>query len=271
MPDERPYLYYGVEIEVEIPSAVDREAFAETICTVARGLFVAERDGSLRNGVEFISRPLSYKKWTSQEILDILKEVYEKFNAFGIFTVSQKSAGMHVHMSKVFFQKSKNKTVEQQKEDMSWIFEYYDEEISKISMRKLNNFCTSKRMMGYNAVKGLRIMSNNYSLTIDKEGPVQSMGSGETHHHMITETQRTFELRTFSTPTVWQQILAAIEMSRNIAHFARKYKLDNVNLHQIMSSKKSDYLDAHLRNIGLDLSSTRDIKDTITIKINRGE
>lgn len=266
---ERPYLYYGVEIEVELPSNVDRVAFAETVCLEAEGIFVAERDGSLMNGVEFISRPISYKVWESEDMQRILDKVFAKMNEFGVFTVNQSTAGMHVHMSKVFFQKSKTKTVEQQKEDMAWLFEYYDEEIAKLSRRELNMYCTSRKMVIQQQMKDIRIASANYSINIGKEGPVISQGSGPSHHHMVSETGHTIEVRTFSAPKNPNHILAAIEMCRNLAHYARNYKLKGVNLGQILQSKKSPHLDKYIKELGLNLHETKQIQDTIMVEVKK--
>ena len=267
--DERPYLYYGIEIEVELPSSIDRERFAEHICLAAKGIFVAERDGSLSNGVEFISRPISYLAWKSQEIQDILKEVFNQFAAFGVYAVNQKRSGMHVHMSKMFFQKSKAKTVQQQKEDMAWIFEFYDREIAVLSRRQLNQYCRSRRMVTENQMKDMRIMSKNYSILIEKEGPVVSHGSGDTHHHMVSETRQTLEVRTFSTPKTLLHVMAAIEICRNLAHYARNYPLKGVNLGQIMHSKPSPFLDEYIKELKFDLYATPVVQNHIKVSKNK--
>lgn len=265
LPGERPYLYYGIEIEVELPHEVERDAFAETICLEAEGLFVAERDASLRNGVEFISRPVSYAAWKSEKIQKILEKVYTAFEAFGVFTVSQNNAGMHIHMSKKFFQKSKTKTVEQQKEDLAWIFEYYADDIAKLSRRKLNQFCTSKKMIIQRQMRNMSIMATNYKVMFGKEAPVQSRGHGETHHHMISETGQTFEVRTFACPESVNHVYAALEMCRNLAHFARNYKLEKMNLGQIIHMKSSPELDKYLKDIKVNPYETEEIKDEIQV------
>ena len=269
MKNERPYLYYGIEIEVEIPRTLDRIAFAETICLEAKGLFVAERDGSLAHGVEFISRPLSFKMWTSPEIIEILQRVYALFDKFGVFTVNQSSAGMHVHMSKAFFTKSKTKSVEQQKQDIAWIFEYYDKHIATISGRNLNKYCTSKRMLIRKQTSALMKISGNVSIEIGKDGPVISNGQGDSHHHLLSETPNTLEVRTFKSPENYLTVIAFIEMCRSLAHFARNYPIENHNLAQILSVKQSPHLMEYLKHVDIDTGRTKPIESTIKIKGER--
>lgn len=62
---EHPYLYYGCECEYLFRDNTPIEQIAKEYIKATGGLFVAEFDRSVSdqgNGIEFISRPLSYKK-----------------------------------------------------------------------------------------------------------------------------------------------------------------------------------------------------------------
>ena len=123
MPDEKPYLYYGIELEMCIPFDRSTNNFAKEMLQVSKGLFVAECDSSLDNGIEFISRPLSYRRWKSQEVQQILNDMKEVAKRFNYDRMSQDTAGMHVHLSKLFFQKNTAKTTNEQIDDLNWIIQ----------------------------------------------------------------------------------------------------------------------------------------------------
>ena len=124
-------------------------------------------------------------------------------------------------------------------------------------------------MVTENQMKDMRIMSKNYSILIEKEGPVVSMGSGDTHHHMVSETNQTLEVRTFSTPRTLLHVMAAIEICRNLAHYARNYPLKGVNLGQIMHSKPSPFLDEYIKELKFDLYATPAVQDHIKVSKNK--
>ena len=120
-------------------------------------------------------------------------------------------------------------------------------------------------MVTENQMKDMRIMSKNYSILIEKEGPVVSRGSGDTHHHMVSETNQTLEVRTFSTPKTLLHVMAAIEICRNLAHYARNYPLKGVNLGQIMHSKPSPFLDEYIEELKFDLYATPLVQNYIKV------
>lgn len=272
LPEEHPYLYYGAEIEIDLPSGRNRIIFAETICMISEGLFVAERDASIPNGVEFITRPMSYKAWTSDKITQILDKVFDVMDKWGVNTVDQKHSGLHIHMSKKFFNKSKTKTTDQQLQDLAWIFEFYNKEIAQFSRRELNEFCQTREYK----VKKQFAEKNNFKnikmkIQLEKDGLIKSQGSGDSHHHIIAETNQTVEVRSFKTVTDTNSLLAAIEFSRNIAHYVRNYSTQGKNLQQILSAKRSPYLDKYMEQQKLDFSNSTIIKDYIDIELNNNK
>ena len=124
-------------------------------------------------------------------------------------------------------------------------------------------------MVTENQMRDMRIMSKNYSIIIEKEGPVVSQGSGDTHHHMVSETHQTLEVRTFSTPKTLLHVMAAIEICRNLAHYARNYPLKGVNLGQIMHSKPSPFLDEYIKELKFDLYATPVVQNHIKVSKNK--
>ena len=272
LPDEHPYLYYGAEIEIDLPSGRNRITFAETICMVSEGLFVAERDASIPNGVEFITRPMSYKAWTSDKVTQLLDKVFDVMDKWGANTINQEHSGLHIHMSKKFFNKSKTKTTDQQLQDLAWIFEFYNKEIAQFSRRELNEFCQTREYKVKNQFARKNDINNiKMKIQLEKDGLIKSTGSGDSHHHIIAETNQTVEIRSFKTVTNTGSLLAAIEFSRNIAHYVRNYTTEGKNLQQILSAKRSPYLDEYMKQRKLDFSNSTIIKDYIDIELNNNK
>ncbi len=272
LPDERPYLYYGAEIEIDLPQGRNRVVFAETICMVSEGLFVAERDASIPNGVEFITRPMSYKAWTSEKVVKLLDKVFDIMDKWGVNTIDQRNSGLHIHMSKKFFNNSKTKTTDQQLQDLAWIFEFYNKEISQFSRRELNEFCQTRE---YKVKQQLSKRSDfrniKMKIQLEKDGLIKSAGSGDSHHHIIAETHETVEIRSFKTVTDTNTLLAAVEFSRNIAHYVRNYTTKGRNLQQILSAKDSPHLDRYMKQQKLNFSDSTIIKDYIDIELNNNK
>ena len=111
----------------------------------------------------------------------------------------------------------------------------------------------------------MKMPSKNFTITMQKDGPIVSNGQGESHHHMVSETRNTFEVRTFKTPEKWEQIIAAIEICRNLAHFAKEYTSEGYNLQQILTSKDSPFLNEYMKEQKLNFSETTPLEGSISI------
>jgi len=87
-----PHLYLGVEIEREYSSGLTRILRTAGESGMMRGVFYAKSDGSLRNGAEWVSHPLTLRYW---------KQSREELEAFlDIIEASQSSGtSMHIHLS----------------------------------------------------------------------------------------------------------------------------------------------------------------------------
>ena len=96
---EHPHLYYGLEVEVSFeiknmqPRIVD---VAAEFIRRTKGLFVAESDSSLQNGIEFISRPTSYKMWTHPETIKLLRDGFDYLKSQGAYIDQPKRNGIHI-------------------------------------------------------------------------------------------------------------------------------------------------------------------------------
>lgn len=246
---EHPYLYYGVENELLFKSSTPIDQIAKEYIEATNGLFVAEFDRSVSdigNGIEFISRPLSFQKWTSEEVYQLLKKGEEVLKKYKAYSPQPDGCGLHVHMSLKFFENNTTKKVKTIKSDIDWMFQIFQPEIEKISQRKYTRYCASKAFRLKEVMKqvhrgyGFNLSPN---MTLQKGDLTQSMGSGDTHHDAIIQTNRTIEVRTFKATTIPEELLAIIEFCRAIAHAARNMDLKTSNtLGDVIFCKDSNYL-----------------------------
>ena len=274
--NENPYLYYGIEAEV----GIDRNKQTKPLHVIAaeaieasKGLFVAESDSSVPNGIEFISRPLSYRKWSSDEIKQNLKDWSDYLIKEGAYVKQPDTNGLHIHMSRIFFEKNTEKKPEQINKDIDWVFQYFQPEIETISQRKYTRFCESKM----DQIKVSSLQSFRYNLdkvnanvTINAELKKSNLQDGrEYHHSVITQREHTIEVRCFRSQILPENILAYIQFVRNIAHSVRNKPIKGMTMKDLLASKESPELDCYIQTLekrnGLALN--KQVKDTLKQKI----
>lgn len=271
-PDEHPYLYYGVELEMCFrdyeTNLVD---IANKLLKAGKGLFVAENDSSLDNGFELISRPLSYRRWTSPEVQEILANIQRISNENGYGKANQTSAGMHIHLSKLFFQKNTKKEMYQQIDDFNWIFQTYEEQLRPITEREPGIYNESVYQKTEQQIKrflrDMGISEGNFDLKMKKRGIASD------HHNMVTlgSSGSTIEVRAFRGTNDPEKVLARIELCRNIAHFVRKFDINGTNMNEIIGSKESPELDNLIKKNKIKFDGRKKIKDSWEIKVKYNE
>ena len=232
-----------------------------------KGLFVAESDSSLDNGVEFISRPLSYKMWKSQEVQQILSDMKKVAESFRYDEMSQNSAGMHVHLSKLFFQKNTTKTTNEQIDDLNWIIQNYEKELRDITGREPGDY---NRSMFTNIERDLRSFIESRNLkqaTITTK--IDKTRIPMDHHSMVSMSNSgdTIEVRAFKGTDDPLTIMARIELCRNLAHFARKYSIENMTLDKAFNCKQSPFLEEFIKNNNINIDSKKKLKSSQNVKI----
>lgn len=124
LPNEHPYLYYGIELEVEFDRDLwenyydeyddcdnqDMTSDGQEILKTCNEIFPAivyEYDGSLAEGcaVEFIFRPMSYGFLTDKTTIEKFKQLSEYLKSVGALIRQPDGNGMHVHLSSKFFER----------------------------------------------------------------------------------------------------------------------------------------------------------------------
>lgn len=93
-------LYLGLELEVEC-KACDNEAVIAEVMRSKRPLY-CKHDGSLNNGVEIVSMPMTYDAWLAQ--WDKLVGLYTTLRDMGCRSYTTDTCGIHIHASKRGYQ-----------------------------------------------------------------------------------------------------------------------------------------------------------------------
>jgi hypothetical protein len=96
-----PKIYFGIEIETEAMSSAYPNEGAELITDMCNGLVYCKHDGSLNNGFEIVTHPMSfgYVKNHAEPLWDSLSRLRRK--GFRAWTTS--TCGLHIHVSRNAF------------------------------------------------------------------------------------------------------------------------------------------------------------------------
>lgn len=130
------YLMYGVDgplmgVELECSHISSREECAAGVqgLDMDRNMFYIKNDSSLQDGIEVVSMPMTYTKhkellpWSN--IIDVVK-------VYGGLSHNGKDCGMHVHVSKSFFENNINTNILK----IMTIFEKFWDNIVTFSRRR---------------------------------------------------------------------------------------------------------------------------------------
>lgn len=256
---EHPFLYYGIELEVIFSNKANKAKVVHDFIVATNGMFVSEYDSSvdrLGNGAEFISRPMSYKAWTSPEVRELLQRGFDVLQKNGAQVIQPDGCGLHVHMSLDFFTKNTEKDVDEIKNDIDWIFQTFQPEVEVISRRKYNNYCSSK----VNRVKQfipaiLSVQGINLKMQLERGGLPSSIDSHDNHHYAIVMTRNTIEIRTFRSTIDVDTLLMTIQFCRAVAHASRNLTItEETTFGDIIHCKEGEELTRFVEKKKLDCS-----------------
>lgn len=277
LPDEKPHLYYGFENEIEFDSTVRETEYydedddgseqytaayiEDTLAEASKildGMAIYEMDSSLENGVEFIFRPMSYAYLTHKDTVNKLKRFYEYLRERGAWVKQPERNGMHVHLSRKFFEHGQIQNASKAYENLEWIFQYFQPEMEKLGRRAYTEYCESK------ADKFKRVMRSemttsygrckNLICTIEKGGTCLAY---DDHHSAVNSDSKTIEVRVFKATSDYKTMLATAEIVRNIAHAVRDEDIKK-SLDEILHTKDNLYLDEYIQKIKMECAKNKD-------------
>lgn len=268
LPHEHPRQYYGIELEIEFDydrvrinncdcdddyddcddEDYDINAILAEFTKITDGLFVYEKDGSLENGVEFISRPCSYKYWTHEDTVNKLKDGMEYLRRNGALIEQPTGNGFHIHISNKFFDKAEQGMTPYRNFD--WLFQKFQPELEHLGRRHYTNYCASKVTRArnlFNANCGLEGVEYTVKGKLRRDRTELPHGD---HGVAVTLSGPTTEARVFKSTTDYKEILATIEIVRNLAHASRDNDIDHT-LDELLHTKPNLYLDEYIQKAKL--------------------
>ena len=301
LPNEHPYLYYGIEVEVEFDKDTiqvyssdddyyDEDEYNEDeedrgiqdildeFSEITEGMFVYERDGSLDNGVECISRPTSYAYWTHPDTVKRLEKGFEFLRSKGACIEQPTTNGLHVHISRKFFDYGDTKLEDRATayESFDWLFQKFQPEIEKLGGRKYTRYCQSKAEKLRKSLVDDNWNMQAYNVEAEIKCKLKKGGAlprGD-HYSAVNLTDDTIETRVFKSTTDYKEILSYIEIVRNIAHTVREEDISK-SLDDILHTKDNLFLDEHIRKVKtacrknkeeFDLSKVNDDEIEVVVK-----
>ena len=183
----------------------------------------------------------------------MLRKAFEYLKEQGAFVEQPDTNGIHIHMSRRFFERNTEKKPAEINKDLDWVFQYYQPEIEVISQRKFTRFCESKMDQIKNRISNNMQYAFNAmeaKISINAEMSKSELQSGRDNHHAaITMRDETIEVRCFKSSINVDTIISYIEFVRNIAHTVRNKDIKNMTLEQILESKDSPRLDTYIYNL----------------------
>lgn len=183
------------------------------------------------------------------------------------------SNGLHIHISKKFFERGG--TLSETERDncytnFDWVFQKFQKEIEKLGGREYTSYCQSKLdKIKYDIGCSWSVRQYNAKLKTTCE---MEKGSGgiphDDHSSAVNSDNRTIEVRVFKSTTDYKQILAYIEMVRNIAHAVRDTDL-KLSLNEILHTKDNLFLDEHIQKVKMKCGKEKQTLDLDTINDNK--
>lgn len=220
--------YYGFEIETE----GNRSSSVYLVNRIG-DLVVCEDDGSLNNGYEIISQPMTFE--CLEFLLPKFDEAFKKIKENGQSSDGQETCGLHIHVSKSAFN-DKNAIMK-----AVAIVSYFRNNIEIFSRRKENKYCA-------------------YDKITYKEEDLKRLNKASGRHAAVNtknlSKRKTIEFRTFSGTLDTLNLMASVEFVRNIVEEANKTK-NTVNFTSLLKGK---YIKEYIRKNNLEFDLTSKVK-----------
>lgn len=241
---ENNTMYFGIELETSFSSdhfsGEPGEKRASRILAELKGTFVGERDGTVSNGAELISKPLSYEYLTSKTMMNRLEKAFKLMKELGAINGTHNGIGLHIHVSRMPF-KSETKATVEMEDDMNWFVNCFKDYVEVISKRKATNYCKFP-------IQQLKKPAHASRMYVDKK--VLQKGS---HGYALNLTQSrtpTYEFRVFNSTQDLEQLIASVEFVRNLSLFViNEPTIIGKTFRDIVMYKPTKYLKGYVNKL----------------------
>ena len=181
-------------------------------------LFVCERDGSIGNGVEIISQPMTWKWFINH--LDTFKELLNLCVESGFDSHTGDLCGLHVHIGREalcgFDNNNRSLNQDSVITNINYIMERYQNELYKFSRRTLDSYrqwCNSRT----------DLIDLNGHKFIDKERIGEASNDITDRYYSLNLcNEKTIEFRFLRGTLKWETFFISLNLLKNIVENSRK-------------------------------------------------
>ena len=252
LPTEKNPLYLGIELEVDNEDDDYAEDNNQLILGRVRTIFekdlIGSYDGSLRNGFEMVTQPMSLGYWKKNKISE-LKDLTRFLTSHGYRSHDTSTCGLHVHVNRDYL----GETEEEQNETIDKIYlimENFRRELVKFARRSSNHYSNFLLDVEENIKENLSIVSIK-----DKKN------KHDRYMALNITNKNTIEFRLFKGTLKYTTIMATLELVDIIVSIAKDKTVEEligITWNDIIDYKKSEYLCSY--------SQDRNIISTIILK-----
>lgn len=229
--DNEDTTLFGVELEVE--TYTSPKGVYEEIKDIIEDEFYVEKDGSLINGFEIISKPFSYN-YMVENLENTFEELADELENY--INSDTNSNGMHIHMTRKNYKHTFN---------MVCLVEYYQAELTTLANREGRSL---KRWAKFLIdIQDHNLLSENMiNYEIDDEYRYLALNISNTN---------TLELRIFKATNDDKEILGRIELVANMYAWAEENQINNFknmpNFIDVATYKTNNYVSYILEKYGM--------------------
>jgi len=229
-------LYLGVEIEMDhAGTCSDRSRLISSAMTKNKPLVYAMSDGSLDDGIEIATMPLTLK--AHKEMMHYEK-AFKTAVALGYRAHDTSSCGIHVHMDRDFFGGNK-KTSLYKASLLALVMERLWEDFVKFSRRKYN------RLDQWAKKKDFSDNITHDSSEADLRDEFVDKYDSDRYVAFNITNAKTYELRIFRGTLKYKSFMATLEFVHNLAYWVKDHTLTDaqqVDFKTIVEYIDQDYL-----------------------------
>lgn len=228
-------LYFGFELEVENKkNNCYNDDMTEIIYNIMGDLVVFEHDGSLNNGFEIISQPMTFNYIIENK--NIIDKMLQKLRENGFASHDTTTCGLHVHLSRDYF-------TETQIDKMNLLIEKNKKELLKFSRRNIEQQCHwSKFLTDENTpLNGLNIKYiKDNKKTYDR------------YYALNLTNRETIEFRLFKGTLKTETFFASLQLLYNMARIAKTKSIKDIENMKFKDLIENGFFKKELKNYCLE-------------------
>ena len=244
----------GAELEIENTGRKNRDILAYKVkMKDTNNIIHFERDGSLDNGFEIITQPMTFKYWKDSYGND-LKEMLGVLKKNGAKSHDTITCGLHFHVGRQSLA-TNTRSEEEVIDNIILIVETFKKEIQKFARRKKNRYT--------------KFLSGEES--IDMDFVKDKKDNNDRYFAVNISNANTIEFRMFKGTLIFETFMASLELVNNIVNIAKYRNIDGITWNDIITYHKTtnNYLMQY--NQTLNIESNAKVRLLSIYEVNKEE